>query len=150
MINGGCATNMVASTCSIKIDRRFLPKETEESITRELENLFLRLKKRDEDFKWRFTPTVFFPSMQISASEFIVKALSKAIKEIRGVEPEIGGKLGGTDAAWIYSKLHMPMAHFAPGETNKGGTSEEKVRAKDLVDATKIYALTVLNALNGF
>ena len=108
------------------------------------------LQKRDENFKWRFTPTVFFPSMQISANEFIVKALSKAFKEIRGVEPEIGGKLGGTDAAWINRRLGIPIAHFAPGETNKGGTSEEKVRAKDVVEATKIYALTVLNALNGF
>jgi acetylornithine deacetylase/succinyl-diaminopimelate desuccinylase family protein len=150
MIDGGCATNMVASSCSIKVDRRFLPHETEESIKKELEEVFLKIKKEDENFRWKFTPTLFFPGMYISPDEFIVRAISKAFKEVRGVEPEIGGKLGGTDAAWIYHRLGIPLVHFSAGETNKGGTSEEKVKPQDVIDATKIYALTVLYALNGF
>jgi len=42
------------------------------------------------------------------------------------------------------------LAHFAPGVPDKGGSSDEKVKTQDVVDATKIYALTVFYALNGF
>ena len=150
MINGGSATNMVANACSIRVDRRFLPDETEESVMKELEGVFLRLKKRDENFNWKFRHTLTWPPMEISPTEFIVKALAKAIKMVKGIEPEICGKLGGTDASWIYHGLGIPLAHFAPGVPDKGGSSDEKVKTQDVVDATKIYALTIFYALNGF
>jgi hypothetical protein len=34
----------------------------------------------------------------------VVIALSAALTEVLGSVPEIGGKDGGTDAAWIYQK----------------------------------------------
>lgn len=69
---------------------------------------------------------------------------------MKGSEPATRGKLGGTDVGWIYDRLRIPIAHFAPGEPDKAATSEEKVKAQDVIDATKIYALTILYALNGF
>ncbi len=148
-INGGCAVNMVASSCSITIDRRFLPGETDETIMKELNGIFLRLKRKDENFKWKLKHNLTFPGMEISPDELIVRSLSKAFQTVRGIEPEVGGKMGATDAAWIYHRMGMPLVHFSAGVTHKGGTSEEEVRAQDVIDTTKIYALAVLNALNG-
>ena len=151
VINGGTSANTVANNCSITIDRRFLPDETEESIMKELDGVFLRLKKRDENFNWKFKHTLTWPPLEMSSKfEFIVKALTRAIKMVKGTEPQFAGKLGNTDAAWIYQRLGIPLAHFAPGDSNKAGGSEEKVRAQDVIDATKIYALTIFYALSGF
>jgi acetylornithine deacetylase len=147
-IHGGSAINLVANACKIGIDRRFLPDETDATIMKEFEEIFQELKLRNEHFKSELKHTLTFPGMEISQEEPIVKVLSQAIKEVRGEAPEIGGKLGGTDASWIYHRLGIPMVHFAPGETNKGGTSDEMVKTQDLIDATKIYALTIMEMLN--
>ncbi len=149
MIKGGTAANMVADSCSIKIDRRFLPDETERSITKELEGVFLKLKEKDEKFNWKLIHTFTRPPMEISSSEFIVKVLTKAIKRVKGSKPRRAGKGGGTDAAFIYHRLGIPLAHFAPGVANIAASPEERVKAQDVIDATKIYALTIFYALKG-
>ena len=63
MINGGCAINMVPNYCSIRVDRRSLPDETEGCIIKAFEKVFLRLKKRDDNLKWKFIHTLTFHGM---------------------------------------------------------------------------------------
>ena len=115
-IQGGTVPNMVASECRLVIDRRILPGEHSSTAIAEIEAIVAGLGRADPRLNLSTRVTLDWPSVEVSAESPVVTALSRALADVLGAPPEIGGKDGGTDAAWIYKEAGIPMVHFSPGE----------------------------------
>ena len=141
-IAGGTVANMVASECRMVLDRRILPGEHAAAALAEIEALLAPLRAADPDFKATSRVVLDWPSVEVAPDNPVVRALSAALLEVLGAPPAIGGKHGGTDAAWIYREAGIPMVHFSPGESRFVLAPDERVEIAAYMAAIEALTLT--------
>jgi acetylornithine deacetylase/succinyl-diaminopimelate desuccinylase-like protein len=133
---------MVASECRLVIDRRILPGEHSSTAIAEIEAIVAGLGRADPRLNLSTRVTLDWPSVEVSAESPVVTALSRALADVLGAPPEIGGKDGGTDAAWIYQATGIPMIHFSPGEGRFVLAADERVEIEAYLAAIEALVLT--------
>ena len=148
MIEGGSATNIVPDSCKVTVTRRLLPGETKEECVQDYQDILAALRKQDPEFKatlhvWKG----FRPPAEVSENTLVVQAVTKAHKLIRQADLLITGSEGGTDASHVVAQIGLPMPVYGPGEECRVGAVDECIELDDLIDAVKVYALTVYYAL---
>ena len=145
VISGGNQPSTVADTCSIKIDRRYIPGETVESVIQEYQEIIDSIKSEDPDFD---TEIIRMPNNMLTLDHLylmtppndpIVLAVKDSIRETIQKEREITRKRGWTDAALLSNFGHIPTVVFGPGEISSSHTKNESVSIDELVDAVEIY-----------
>jgi acetylornithine deacetylase/succinyl-diaminopimelate desuccinylase family protein len=141
-IQGGTVPNMVASDCRLVLDRRILPGEDSADAIAEIEALVAELARADPQFKASTRVLLDWPSVEVKPDSPVVVALSNAITEVLGRKPEIGGKDGGTDAAWIFRETGIPMIHFSPGESQFVLAADERLQIDAYMAAIEALVLT--------
>jgi acetylornithine deacetylase/succinyl-diaminopimelate desuccinylase family protein len=141
-IQGGTVPNMVASECRMVLDRRLLPGEASREALNEIEALLAPLRNADPQFKAAARVLLDWPSVEVNPDNPVIAALSAALAEVLGSPPTIGGKDGGTDAAWIHKEAGIPMVHFSPGESRFVLAADERVESKAYVAAIEALVLT--------
>jgi succinyl-diaminopimelate desuccinylase len=141
-IQGGTVPNMVASECRMVIDRRILPGEQSSTALAEIDAFVARLAKADPRLNLSTRVTLDWPSVEVAAESPVVTALSRALADVLGAPPEIGGKDGGTDAAWIFQATGIPMIHFSPGEGRFVLAADERVEVEAYLAAIEALVLT--------
>jgi acetylornithine deacetylase/succinyl-diaminopimelate desuccinylase-like protein len=141
-IQGGTVPNMVASDCRLVLDRRILPGEDSASAIAEIEALVVALSRADPEFKASTRVVLDWPSVEVEPDNAVVVALANGITEVLGQKPEIGGKDGGTDAAWIFKATGIPMIHFSPGESHFVLAADERLQIDAYVAAIETLVLT--------
>lgn len=141
-IQGGTVPNMVASDCRLTIDRRILPGEDSATAIAEIEAVVARVAASDPQISAATRVTLDWPSVQVPTDSPVVRALSTALTEVLGKVPEIGGKDGGTDAAWIFKEAKIPMIHFSPGESRLVLAADERVEIAAYMAAIEALVLT--------
>ena len=141
-IAGGTVPNMVASDCRLVIDRRLLPGETSAEARAEVQAILDRLAAADPQFSARLTTLLDFPSLEAPEDLPVVRALDRAISEVYGRAPAIGGKDGGTDAAWIYQATKIPLVHFSPGESQYVLAPNERIELDAYMRGIEAFVLT--------
>jgi acetylornithine deacetylase/succinyl-diaminopimelate desuccinylase-like protein len=141
-IQGGTVPNMVASDCRLVLDRRILPGEDSAAAIAEIEALVAELSRADPQFKASTRVLLDWPSVEVEPHSPVVVALSNAVTEVLGRKPEIGGKDGGTDAAWIFREIGIPMIHFSPGESQFVLAADERLQIDAYMAAIEALVLT--------
>jgi succinyl-diaminopimelate desuccinylase len=141
-IDGGTVANMVASECRMVLDRRMLPGEDAPAALAEIESLLAPLRAADPTFRAATRIVLDWPSVAVAPDNAIVRALSAALTEVLGAPPAIGGKDGGTDAAWIYREAGIPMVHFSPGDSRFVLAPDERVEIAAYIAAIEALVLT--------
>ncbi len=133
---------------------RMPPGATLESIMGDLNRVLDGLRATVPNYKATLLPHnpqwPTMPEFEVSLKEYVVQAVRKAHVEVRGDEPELMFKHGGTDAGWVQYMRGVTTAICGPGGL-KGGTwtftPPERVLISEVVDCTKIYALAGLDIL---
>lgn len=148
MIQGGTVPNMVPGECRMVVDRRIIPGETSAQALAEIEGILETLRRTEPTFQPTTRVLLDWPGVEVPADMPVVPALRQAIVDVLGREPEVGGKDGGTDAAWIYQATKIPMVHFSPGESLYVLGPDERIRIADYLAAIKVLVLT-LHAILG-
>lgn len=141
-ISGGTVPNMVASDCCLMLDRRLIPGESTDSAFKEVDEIISALKTSDPTFNATARIVRQRPSLEVSPDLPVLLALKRALLEVTGKEPEIGGKDGGTDAAWIHKETGIPMIHFSPGDAHLVFAPDERLNLEDYITAIKALVLT--------
>jgi len=129
-ISGGTQPNIVPDTCTISIDRRLLPGETETSVRREIAAL---LKARK--LSVTFSNTKLAPALPLETNPRLplVQAFLRAVGQKKPVGVDYF-----CDAA-VLSAGGMPSVVFGPGDIAQAHTTAEWIslaeleRAKDLL-----------------
>jgi acetylornithine deacetylase len=75
----------------------------------------------------------------------IVNAVSSQYKDVVGRDPVISGRMGAADTRFLNTYGRTPCVIFGPGDTGQMHAVDEWVRVEDLITATKILALTILD-----
>ena len=81
---------------------------------------------------------------EIDPGHPIVTTLVDKYRTVLGAEPSITGRQGAADTRYLIKYGDTPTVIFGPGLTEQMHAANEWVRAEDLVAATKILALTIM------
>lgn len=118
-IRGGSQPNVVPDSCEIDIDRRTIPGETDESVKKEMKNLFRKLKIKSPEFS--ATRSVPCPPLDTDPSLPIVQSFLKASNRRRTI-----GVPYFTDASPI-SMGGTPALVYGPGNIAQAHSKNEWV-----------------------
>jgi acetylornithine deacetylase/succinyl-diaminopimelate desuccinylase family protein len=143
LIEGGTTPNMVPDSCRITLNRNTVPGENEETAYREISGLLNNLREKDEDLKVTLKPLFNADPSETSESAEIVEVLKGAVESLTGVTPGVGGMIGANDSRFFIEK-GMPTVICGPGITTQSHAVDEYVEIEAVVNAARVYALTLI------
>lgn len=126
-IRGGSQPNVVPDSCEIDIDRRTIPGETDESVKKEMRNLFSKLKIKSPDYS--STRSVPCPPLDTDPSLPMVQLFLKASNRRKTI-----GVPYFTDASPI-SMGGTPALVYGPGNIAQAHAQKEWVCLKEVEQA---------------
>lgn len=144
-ITGGPRVNVVPDICTVMLDRRILPEESLEMAESELRLLLEEYQREEPQADITFTCVNYSPALRTSPDEELVRqALGVAAEFGRSTVPT--GYQQSSDGRY-FSARGIPTILLGPGEPQVGHAPDEHIRAADVVECAKIYALLAMRLL---
>ncbi len=131
-IRGGEAINVVPDRCSIELDRRMLPGETEEVVRREIEALV------GGETGGGIDETVVRPGLNTDPQSPFAAGLAAAVKRHNQDRCEFQAAPYMTNAT-AYAAAGVPALVFGPGDIAQAHTDSEFVELAELDKAFSIF-----------
>ena len=149
VFESGSYPSAFPDTCLLKGSMATLPGEDSDAVKKEFIR-FIRDRVADEPWLGAHPPEVvyagyFAEPSAISLEEPIVTMLSRKFREVMQRDPLISGREGAADIRFLNRYGNTPTVIFGPGMTEQMHANHEWVAADDLISATKILALTILD-----
>jgi acetylornithine deacetylase len=135
-------------TCLLKGSMATVPGEDSKAIKGELVR-FITERVSDDPWLREHPPEVAFVGYFAEPSEIpqdtpIVQLLSQKFTEVTGQQPIISGREGAADIRFLNRYGATPTVIFGPGMTEQMHANNEWASVEDLIQATKILAITTL------
>lgn len=158
VITGGTQYNNVADSCSIFLDRRMIPGETQASCLKEIQGILEQLASEDSDFKglaeisrpdwhWDLIKSRGLNPALTSLSNPISQAVQTSHFFVKNQQTPIGFFHGYCDMDFTVNDLGIPTVHYGPGEEKYCHTAEERLHIGQLLDANRVYLTTAIQLL---
>jgi succinyl-diaminopimelate desuccinylase len=146
MIEGGVKTNVIPDRCTIHIDRRILPGETPEGALEEIRAIAERAIADVPGLRVEVvSPRGGRLAIEADPASPVSQALQAATRHI-GKEIVLTGFFAGTDGKH-FAKAGWPTLIMGPGDPATAHTPDEWVGIDEVIEATRLYALTALALL---
>jgi putative selenium metabolism hydrolase len=129
---------VVPSSCTIRVDRRYIPGETPESVQAELDELVAAVALR-EGLDARVELVNIYPLMAIDPEHPLVVAGREAVRAVTGSEPPVRTWRFGVNATFM-SAAGIPCIGIGPGNEDWAHTPDEHVPVDELARCSRIYA----------
>lgn len=140
-IEGGNKINVVPDVCEIQLDMRTVPSQSHAQIVDGLRDLATEVARDfHPDLRVEVEVQDDVRPLETSRSEDLVEALVASVREVRGVEPQVGGVAYATDGAYLAPGFSIPMVICGPGAPGMAHQPDEYVDVEQLVQAARIYA----------
>ncbi|WP_037078404.1 M20 family metallopeptidase [Pseudonocardia spinosispora] len=133
VISGGTAPNIVASSCTLRVDRRVLPGQSREYA---VETLRAALDGAGTDIDYRLDVLAFVEGSELDSAHPFVGFMRAATNPGRPVR----GLYLGTDARFLRNQLGIPTVVYGPGSMTVAHTADEYVPLAELGDAARSFA----------
>lgn len=135
-------------TCLLKGSMATVPGENSDAVKAEFVR-FLRDRVADDPWLKENPPEVVFTGYFAEPSEIpvqspIVQTLCRNFRQVAGKEPAISGREGAADIRFMNRYGETPTVIFGPGMTEQMHANNEWAAVEDLIEATKILALTII------
>lgn len=137
-LHGGSGLSTYAERCTLRIERRLNPGETEAQATRELQGILDRLAAADPTFQATLTPIFSRTPMEAPTDAPIVRLVDEVVSRRSGRPATYAGMRGWTDAA-ILSDAGIPTLLLGPFGDG-AHAAEEWVDLGSLVDFADVLA----------
>ncbi len=136
-------------SCLLKGSMATVPGEDSAAVKKEFAE-FIRAKVADDSWLKDHPPEVIFTGYFAEPSAIpvdspIVQALCRKFTEVAGQQPIISGREGAADIRFMNRYGDTPTVIFGPGMTEQMHANNEWVNVEDLIQATKIMSLTILD-----
>ncbi|MCA9998615.1 MAG: ArgE/DapE family deacylase [Anaerolineales bacterium] len=140
-LHGGSGLSTYADRCTLQIERRLNPGETEAQATAELQAIIDRLVAADPTFRATVTPLFSRTPLEAPADAPIVKLVDKVVSQKLGRPAAYAGMRGWTDAA-ILSDAGIDSLLLGP--SGEGAhAAEEWVDTQSLLDFAEMLVTIV-------
>ena len=154
VIQGGTQLSTVAGSCSVQLDRRFLPGvESYQQCCDELQGLVDRLAAADPEF--RCTMRVLEASVMdlgyVHQGFFqdpeapLVRTLRDSYRKVTGGEARLMGCPCWTDAGLLAHYAGMPVAIYGPGRMDVCHSDREYIDPAQLTECYRVYLQMALD-----
>ena len=140
--------NVIPKECYTTLDIRTVPGQEHRVIKQQIQNILDKLAKEDKNFKADLEVIEERPWTETSKDEPVVQAIANAYKQITGKEPVYNGVPGATDGTFLHSLRGIPIITTGAGDRLIPHQADEYVEIDELVETTKLYALTAMLYLN--
>jgi acetylornithine deacetylase len=149
VFQSGSFPSAFPDTCLLKGSLATLPGEETQKVKESFVDHILAFSKNDPWLRDN-PPQVTFKGYcgdpaEIPPQHPIVLSLSEKFRQVMARDPEITGRQGAADIRYLIKYGQTPTVIFGPGLTEQMHANNEWVDTDDLVDATKILALTILD-----
>jgi len=140
--------NSVPDWCRIRIDRRFSPGETEETLMDEMMKLIdeseygidVPVYKKSTHTGIVLEGKKYFPAWVLDEDDPMIRAALKTSEEILGIKPAVGIWGFSTNGVSTMGKHGIPTIGYGPGEEDMAHQPNERVSVEQLVAASLFYA----------
>jgi len=148
MFESGSFPSAFPDVCILKGSIATLPGEETDEVKKSLIDHIRAFSKTDPWLR-DHPPEVRFvgycgDSAEISPAHPIVTTLSAEFKTVVRRDPHITGRQGAADTRYLIKYGHTPTVIFGPGLTEQMHSTNEWVNIDDVITATKILALTIM------
>jgi len=149
VFQSGSFPSAFPDTCLLKGSIATLPGEDTNQVKSDFAEHILAFARTDSWLK-DHPPEVKFVGYcgdpaEISSDHPIVSVMSERFRQVMGREPQITGRQGAADTRYLIQYGQTPTVIFGPGLTEQMHANNEWVNVNDLISATKILALTVMD-----
>jgi acetylornithine deacetylase/succinyl-diaminopimelate desuccinylase-like protein len=141
MIEAGIANNVVPGECTITVDRRTIPGETDQTVLAEVRAALDAIKESDAAFDYEIIPNReegYTPANITDASSPVVAALQQSIRDVTGHEAEYFATWAGATDGRLYRFAGIDTVGYGPSGQNAHGANEG-VYVDDLVTQAQVY-----------
>ncbi|MDQ7065184.1 MAG: ArgE/DapE family deacylase [candidate division KSB1 bacterium] len=143
ILRGGTGLSTYAARCELKIERRTVPGETEESVRREIEKILQKLSQQDETFQAKLTTLCVREPFEVDAEAGIVQTLHASATRVLQKPPAMVGDTPWMDAA-LLAGAGIETVVFGPS----GGGAHSAEEWVDIESVEKLAAILVHTAAN--
>jgi putative selenium metabolism hydrolase len=134
----GSDVAVVPSSCTIRVDRRYVPGETPALCEEQLRELVSQVSKR-ESVPAEVQVVNVYPLMEIERDHALVRQGIEAVSEVTGRAPRVGAWRFGVNGTFM-SAAGIPTIGIGPGNEDFAHTEDEHVPVEELIQASRIYA----------
>lgn len=144
LIQGGRELSTYPDRCLLQLERRTIPGETKETVTREMQEIIDDLHASEgEKFMAESKITLFRDPWEADQNSQVVQSLKKSIQTLSGHESGVTADPGWMDSAILHS-VGIPCVIFGPGGFDAHGLGEY-VSFNEVVECTNILMNTIRN-----
>ncbi|MFX1462244.1 MAG: M20 family metallopeptidase [Promethearchaeota archaeon] len=146
-IHGGNKITTVPDKCTLQCSVNTIPEQDISIIKRRILEYVEKLKREDPYLNIDIKIPISMEPFVIDGKSDFAKAVQKAFKTVYNQERDFRLNMPSTDAHWFQERGIETILIGTGREDNNCHTADEFVYIEDLINATKLYALTALNYL---
>jgi acetylornithine deacetylase/succinyl-diaminopimelate desuccinylase family protein len=151
VIEGGQMFFIVPDRCSIWVDRRTVPGETQEDAVQSLRQLVLAICPEAEvvlerqDWKWERIQRRGIRSCFIAPESRIVRTVADSVECVTGQRAEYHVQNAWCETDFLINDLDIPTVNFGPGKMELAHTSNEHIEVESLLRGIETLAMTIIS-----
>jgi succinyl-diaminopimelate desuccinylase len=142
--------NIFPEHAMMQMELRLVPEYDPDDIINEIKTVLNKLKSKDNDLDVEVKELWRVPGFKVPDDFPVIKILQKNIGEVRGEEIPTGGLGGFVPLGHFDWQMGLKGVTWNPGKFNECNLHQidENVGVDEVIDATKVYALTAIDFLN--
>jgi acetylornithine deacetylase len=146
MLHGGTGWSTYAASSRLRIERRTVPGETEETVVGEIEQIAAPLSEADPGFKAEVRPVLTREPFEVSPDAAIVRTVTEAAHAVLDRPPAYVGQTPWMDAAFLAA---AGIETVVIGPAGAGAHADEEwVELESVVRLAEILARTAVKYTN--
>lgn len=144
-VAGEPQNNVMPADSTLTLDIRLIPGQSPEQIADQIRAIL----NDQHNSKAEFTMEVLDsrPPTSTPQNEPLVQTMAEAYRDLTGKEPIYGGVPGSTDGTILNAWANIPIVTCGPGNTQIPHQVDEYLDIDQLIEATRLYVLTMLRYL---
>jgi acetylornithine deacetylase/succinyl-diaminopimelate desuccinylase family protein len=149
VIQGGQMFFIVPDTCSIWIDRRTVPGESQEEALEELRRVVAEVDTEAEviverqDWTWERIRKRGIGSCRVDPESPVVKAVVEGVDRVLDERAQFHVQTAWCETDFLVNDLSIPTVNFGPGKMELAHTSEEHIEVGSLTKGISVLAWAI-------